>query len=461
MIDLSDHHTIVAIASPTTPAPRGIVRMSGRNVAEVLHAAGINAPARTSRFHCAIDVGDPLGIIDADILYWPNDRCYTGEPSAEIHTYGSVPILTAIVDRMCAAGARPARPGEFTMRAFLAGRMDLVQAEAVLGVIEAENRGALNAALTQLAGNVSTPLEFAREELLNLLADVEAGLDFVDEEIQFISDQDLIHRLESTQSIVQQAITQLQTRGGGQQLPVVVLRGLPNAGKSCLINRISGQDSSIVTPIAGTTRDSVTIVANLQSSSSLPALPVLLVDTAGIEEDRDELTMAMSRQSQQQDSRSHIRVWCIDSTASDFQHQASHLRRVANSTRRSGTRDLWVATKTDLKPTKDLPSGDWIGCSGLTGQGIPELVLRIETEVLSRDQEQTGSIIGTAARCQDSLESASSAISAALQATHEGIGHEIVSTEMRIAAQAIGEVTGAVYTDDILDRVFSRFCIGK
>jgi tRNA modification GTPase len=461
MIDLDEHHTIVAIASPTTAAPRGIVRLSGRDVANVLRSAGIDPPPRTSRFECHIDVGDPLGTIDGHMLYWPSNRCYTGQPSAEFHTHGSVPILTAIVDRLCKAGARPARPGEFTMRAFLAGRMDLVQAEAVLGVIEAESRGALNAALTQLAGNVSTPLESTREELLNLLADVEAGLDFVDEDIQFISDEDLIRRLESAHDIVDQAIKQLQTRGGGDRLPVVVLRGLPNAGKSCLINRISGQESSIVTPTAGTTRDSVTIMANLQSTPTAVPIPVVLVDTAGIEQDRDELTSAMSRQSRQQDSRADVRIWCIDSTASDFKHQADHLHRIASETRRAGTRDLWVATKTDLTSSSVLPSADWIPCSGLTGQGIEALVMRIETELLARDREQTGSIIGTAARCQDALHSASSAIGAALQAAHDEIGHEIVSTELRIAAQAIGEVTGAVYTDDILDRVFSRFCIGK
>ncbi len=195
MLDIDD--TIAAIASPTTPAVRGIVRLSGPNVLSILEGLGLEVhTGRGADWVSAdLDVGAPIGIIPTRVLLWPTHRSYTGQPSAELHSFGSLPVLQALVDAAMSAGARAARPGEFTMRAFLAGRLDLIQAEAVLGVIEAQQRGSLDHALQQLAGNLSRPLEQMRSEMLDLLADVEAGLDFVDEDIEFISDDLLIKRL--------------------------------------------------------------------------------------------------------------------------------------------------------------------------------------------------------------------------------------------------------------------------
>jgi tRNA modification GTPase len=458
LLDADD--TIVAIASPTSPAPRGVVRMSGDKTVTILkqmgvHCEEIKIPRRLATH---VDLGSPLGTIPVDVMVWPTHRSYTGQPSAELHTYGSLPLLRGLVDKAGRCGARPARPGEYTMRAFLAGRLDLTQAEAVLGVIEAEQRGTLDHALRQLSGNLSQPLERMRSTLLDLLADVEAGLDFVDEDISFISDKDLVDRLSAIAVELDQTVRLMQNRGGGSARITVALCGPPNAGKSCLINRLADQQVAIVAPVAGTTRDTVTVDIELQGNH------LTLIDTAGIEEAETEVSLQSQAQSRRSTSESRVRLWCVDSTRDDFAANATELKELANKTRKPQTIDLWIATKIDaamnstLDSESDLP---WIQCSALNGDGIDRLKKSICENLKQHDTEEIGSVVGTAARCSQSLHQAIAAIQQAIQLTTHQEGHEFVSAELRTVAQCLGEVTGTVYTDDILDRVFGRFCIGK
>ena len=455
MIDAED--TIVAIASPTSPAARGVVRLSGPDVVGILQSLAVACPSgnRATRFQGQVDVGDPLGLIPVSVLLWPTTRSYTGQPSAELHTFGSLPVLTALVNATQAAGARAARPGEFTMRAFLAGRLDLTQAEAVLGVIEAEQRGSLDHALRQLAGNLSKPLEQARSTLLNLLADVEAGLDFVDEDIEFISDAALIDRLSKIRDQLDQTLGVMQNRSGGAASAIVVLRGQPNAGKSCLLNRLGGQDLAIVADVAGTTRDVVTLDADIAGRS------VVLVDTAGIE----TLDSDVSRQSQGQARRASqnasVRLWCVDLSQDDMLTSMADLQDQARAEQRPNVTDLWVGTKADLVGSERSFPADLLSCSAVTGTGMDALSDAINQAMLKHDAEEIGSVLGTAARCSESLVNAITAIETATSLTQSVSGHEFVAAELRIAAACLGEVTGEVYTDDILDRVFGRFCIGK
>lgn len=491
---LDAEETIVAIASPTSPAIRGVVRLSGHDVGAVLRRLGIDpdrdpesqvaggtemggdsegvregsarAPRRPARFPVRfsgeIDVGPPIGPVPISVLWWPTTRSYTGQPAAEFHTIGSLPILTSLVDAAIARGARAARPGEFTMRAFLAGRLDLTQAEAVLGVIEAEQRGTLHHALEQLAGNLSRPLESMRDEVLNLLADVEAGLDFVDEDIEFVSDQAIVSRLRSIGEELERTCQLILRRGGGAANPIIALRGEPNAGKSCLLNRLAGAQAAIVADVPGTTRDVVTIEARIGSQT------VTLVDTAGIESVQNEIDRHSQSQALRVSEQACLRLWCVDQSRSDFAQAAQRMRSQAADERRSGVIDIWVATKHDLYPRSDSSDGlasaaheDWLACSAQTGQGIDRLMQSIRGKLDERDAEETGSVVGTAARCRDSLGNARSAIAEAIRLTVDQEGYELVASEIRNLAQCLGEVTGTVYTDDILDRVFSRFCIGK
>lgn len=460
--------TIVAIASPTSPADRGVVRLSGDSTVAVLgkilkdSTVDISEISKPSRFNVTIDLGDPIGLVVVAILIWPSRRSYTGQPSAEIHTYGSLPILMAVVDACLGVGARAARPGEFTMRAFLAGRMDLTQAEAVLGVIEAESPGALESALGQLAGNVSKPLAIIRNDLLNLLADVEAGLDFVDEDIEFISDVDLVGRLTPMLEVIDTASTQIAQRGGGASTTEVVLRGEPNAGKSRLMNALAGNEAAIVADVAGTTRDVVS------ASATIHGLPVTLHDTAGIEVAIGEISKDAQTAGDQVSRTAAIRLWCVDASREDLpaairwiDHQVAQINQGPGS--RSVAADLMVATKCDL--IDDLSAitqmNDWIQCSAQTGLGIEGLSAQIADRICEIDAAETGSATGTAARCAQSIQQSRLAIESAIRLTKNQAGHEFVSAELRTAAQAIGEVTGEIYNEDILDRVFGRFCIGK
>ncbi|MGB7345932.1 MAG: GTPase, partial [Pirellulaceae bacterium] len=296
-----------------------------------------------------------------------------------------------------------------------------------------------------------------------LLADVEAGLDFVDEDIQFISDDDLVGRLEAIAAQLIHTQATMQDRGDVTTTTVVSLRGEPNAGKSNLLNRLVGRDVAIVADVAGTTRDVVTVQTQIDGHQ------IKFVDTAGIETLGDDslggesIAAAISQRSQQQASRASdeaaLRIWCVDSTRPDFDLAVASLQEIAK-TRRQSAIDLWVATKSDLATELTLDS-HWIGTSSVTGEGIETLKSAILQASVAIDSEETGSIVGTAARCRQTLADANTAVGQAISLTQTQQGHEFVSAELRQAAQCLGEVTGAVYTDDILDRVFSRFCIGK
>lgn len=463
MFDVED--TIVAIASPTTPAIRGIVRLSGNGIGEILETLcrdpsdSINpSTARSARrFDTTIDVGSPLGMIPVHVMFWPTSRSYTGQPAAELHTDGSLPLLQSIVRATVTAGARPAKPGEFTMRAFLAGRLDLTQAEAVLGVIEAEGRGSLDHALSQLAGNLSKPLESMRSELLDLLADVDAGLDFVDEDIEFISDQTLIHRLRGIAEQLQTTAETLTTRSGGAARTTIVLAGRANAGKSSLMNLLAQQEAAIVADVAGTTRDVVSVDADLAG------YPVRLVDTAGIQQLDSVVAKLAEHQADRATEAAEIRLWCCDISGQDFRDRLAELRQRCQQLSRSAT-DLFVATKADLCVDDQVdrrPGDQWIATSARSGWGIDTLIAAMVDVLSGTDAQETGCVQSTAARCQDSLSCAQTSVQSAIDLTRDQQGHELVASELRSAVNCLGEVTGAVYTDDILDRVFGRFCIGK
>ncbi len=433
--------TIAAIASPPGPAARGIVRMSGIDALSVLSrlTGGLPAPGRASRLTIQVDVGPPIGQVPADALIWPDTRSYTGQPSVEIHTIGSPGVLIAVLAAAVAAGARPAGPGEFTLRAFLAGRLDLTQAEAVLGVIDAADPDALTSALTQLAGNLARGFESIRSDLLDLLADVEAGLDFVDEDIAFVTAAEVQRRLTNAATQIAAMAGQLSTRGGGGEFFDVAIVGPPNVGKSSLLNTLAGRDEAIVSATAGTTRDRVQAV--------LPGpVPIRLTDTAGIESADPASVLGRAIDQGRDADRSADLVLCCAVAGERVSADAG-----------SDQRRWRVWTKCDLSNVDPPPGVPAV--SSRTGAGIAELIERLQRAAADHFRSETAT--GTAARAASSLTDATAAIAAALDASISDRGDEWVAGEIRLAVTAIGQITGAVHTDDLLDRVFSRFCIGK
>lgn len=480
MISARDNRsTIVAIASSTAPAVRGIVRIAGDEALQVLTAmmppaqsgekfdaqhAALAALRRPSRIDVTLDLGDPLGLVDVVALIWPTTKSYTGLPSVEIHTFGSAPILESIVQAATSSGARPAGPGEFTMRAFLAGRLDLPQAEAVLGVIDATSRDQLDAALTQLAGNVSEPLKQVRGDLLDLLADIEAGLDFVEEDISFIDDAAIRWRLTAAAEVVQRTRLQMSTRHRSTAAVDIVLRGAPNAGKSSLLNALAGRPVALVSDVAGTTRDVVWV------ETAINGQPVRMLDTAGVEDVDDEI----SRQSQQAASDSQrtalLALWCVDHRSIRDDERPDFMPHATLAVDPIST--IHVATQVDrdfdqsshesaAERLKSLRQRGWATTSAATGEGLDALRVQIAQRLHQQTHSSELGVSATAIRCADSLRRSADALQSALAMLDDQTGHEWVAGEIRFALSGIAEVTGEIYTDDILDRVFSRFCIGK
>jgi len=453
--------TIGAVASPAGGAARGIVRVSGPQAVAVAGAcfetdAGQPLNARGPTVYAGHALAGALRL-PCDMWLWPTSRSYTGQPTAEFHTVGSPPLLEALLAALCQAGGRLAGPGEYTLRAFLAGRIDLTQAEAVLGVIDAQGQAALTTALEQLAGGLGRPLSALRGRLLDLLADLEAGLDFADEDLEFISADRLSTELAAAAAEVAAVAHQLEARGTGTELPRVVLVGPPNAGKSSLFNALAGGAKAIVSDIAGTTRDYLSAVIECQGQRCE------LIDTAGQYDDAahwdlgggngsDTAAIEQTAQhlAQRERSRASMLLEC---------RNASELLDCRAERRELACPRILVYTKADLAEHDDSVELAAVFTSSRTGSGLAELRQRIAAALSSRGSESSG-VASTAARCGDSLRRAQASLEQARQEAAGGAA-ELVSAEVRTALDALGEVVGAVYTEDLLDRIFSRFCIGK
>lgn len=452
---LQTDDTIVAIASPRGGALRGIVRVSGPQVVEVLErcfspAAGQlfweTTFARVESGHLLLHSVERQ--LPGRVILWPNNRCYTGQPSAEFHTIGSAPLLEEVVRTIRQHGARLAEPGEFTLRAFLAGRLDLTQAEAVLGVIDATDAKQAETALSQLAGGLSQPLQQLRDRLLNLIADLEAGLDFVEEDIEFVSTEHLKSELDHCRIQVEVMLERMSQRELPQQEFRIVLTGRPNVGKSSLMNSLSGQDVAIVADHAGTTRD------YLEQRCQIGEYSCLLIDTAGREVTSPIGIDSLSdRQAASQVDFASIELLCIDATRSLDDWELAQLQSERQQR-------IVVLTKSDCIAHPELNVAG-LRTSSVTGAGCIELKEAIAALIAGVLGERQDVVSSTASRCHGSLQSACDSLAAALLAVDSSAGDELIAFEIRQAAEEIGLVAGTVYTDDILDRVFSRFCIGK
>ncbi len=498
------YHTddnIAAIASAPGGSCRGIVRLAGPIALECLGRifrpageegqarwAALNPQSLPTAIEGTIELAPGVQLAVRAYL-WPGTRSYTRSPLVELHTVGAPPLLEWIVERLGDAGARAALPGEFTLRAFLAGRLDLTQAEAVLGVIDATGSVALGAALNQLAGGLAVPLAALRDRLLDLLAHLEAGLDFVEEDIEFISTEELQQQLGEARRQVEAIAAQMQSRSESVALPRVVLTGLPNVGKSSLFNALLQVEASespggerhwdgpppgnlkrirtaLVSDVAGTTRDF------LVGETSMAGQRLLVVDTAGVEELRATTnpfrpdanpvsTQAAAEAAAQalgdaQREAAAVTLLCIDASRDLDPWEAQQLAA-------PGQTRLTVLTKADRLAPGAAPPVPGILTSSITGQGLTQLRQAI-AEALAAETPGDGqlqTVATTAIRCRESLRQAAQSLEQATQLAALGEGEELIAAEIRLALDALGQVTGAVYTDDILDRIFSRFCIGK
>ena len=470
--DIQD--TIVALSSAPGPGGRAIVRLSGGKAFPIAFAffepigAGTQySVPRTSysvpvrrRYEGALCLRELPSPLPASLLVWPEPRTYTGQNLAELHLLSSPPLVELLITSLLNAGARAAQPGEFTQRAFLAGKLDLPRAEAVLAVIEAGDRDDLKQALVQLAGGVSQPLQGLRDDLLDLLAEVEAGLDFAEEDIRFVQPEEMLKRLAKGLAQVTLLSKQLEKRALSGSTFRVVLAGQPNAGKSSLFNALTGA-AALVSPEPGTTRD------YLVRRMLVDGIPIDLIDTAGRGWDRTLIDSQAQLLGIQQTEEADLILLCVESCI-EFRDDEFEF------TTRSGSRPvLRVVTKCDLakplaplaKPLAPLakplakPPDEYLATSAKTRAGLD--VLQKALADRARSSQKESALASSLSRCKHHVQATLEHLRRAHSIVLFSEPSEVLALELRGALDELGSLVGAVYTDDLLDRIFSRFCIGK
>ncbi|HYV39009.1 MAG TPA: tRNA uridine-5-carboxymethylaminomethyl(34) synthesis GTPase MnmE [Gemmataceae bacterium] len=436
--------TIVALSTAPGPGARAIVRLSGQRSLTVAHRVfqSCNATEPEPQHLCTgeIRLPDIASPLPADLYFWKAPRSFTGQDVVELHTISSPPLIELLIAACLNAGARAAQPGEFTMRAFLAGKLDLTRAEAILGVIEAGSRDELKQALVQLAGGMTRPLHELREDLLNLLADVEAALDFADEHIEFVQKRDLLVRLAKGLALVTILRRQLEQRAIGDRPFRVVLAGRPNAGKSSLFNALAGSAAALVSPEPGTTRDYLLCRVNLAG------VTVELIDTAGWRPGSNGVEGQAQKLGREQFDQADLVLLCVEGGKTTDEEKALLESKKPPV--------IGLATKRDL----NKPPADWLGTSVITQEGLPALRELLGERARAHNRP---ALAPSLSRCHHHVD----ACLEHLRRAHANALHddppELLALELRGALDELGAMAGAVYTDDLLDRIFSRFCIGK
>jgi tRNA modification GTPase len=477
--------TICAVATPMGEGGVGIVRVSG---AHALHVASSILRLRSGKtleqikpyqlylgqfIWNPVPQGKILGIEPSSVLdevlvvTMRAPRSYTGEDVVEVHAHGGPVIVSAICEALTQTGARLAEPGEFTKRGFLNGRLDLTQAEGVLDTIRANSLKSLKMAQEQLQGRLSRIIHDHRDRLLKLVAHLEAGMDFVEDDIQFIEQSNLKNEIHLVLGEILQLVDGAEEGRMIREGIRTVIVGRPNVGKSSLLNAILGTNRAIVSHIPGTTRDV------LEEAIMVEGVMIRLFDTAGLRETTDELeTEGMSRATQAIDD-ADVLILAFDKSEILKEKDVIFIERYTQKP------CVMVLNKSDLPPkfsfnefqdivrqtrknSEDVEGGtNYVEVSALTGEGIDSLKRAVKGLAVGRHYEAGDSVLVSRLRHKTLLHNAAEALQNAIRAIDDTLSAECVALELRIALNSLGEIVGVITNEDILDQIFREFCIGK
>lgn len=456
--------TIVAVSSPPGAAVRGIVRLSGPEARAIasrfFRTDGPSLESFQEADHLTGRLQIEGGLLPATVYFFVAPRSYTRQDIVELHLLGSPSVLGLLLEQALAFGARRAEPGEFTARAFLAGAFDLSQVHGIAGMIAARSDLQLQAASRLLHGALSRTAMATREELADLLSLVEGAMDFADEPIEFIAPAELRRRLTSVlQALQSTAAAGLRAERWGE-LPRILLSGPPNAGKSSLLNRLTGLDRAICAPIAGTTRDV------LAAPLALDGIDCLLMDVAGIDKDATGLEAAAQTAARTAVQNADLILQVFDAS------QPPDARRLQP---RSLAPSILVLNKCDLldeparnqlreRMTQDF-ANSLCFASAVTGEGCDSIKMAVALALRDRPVDINDAAIALVAEHRQALEDALDGLGRAIKLAEQGgdslTDADLVAAELHVAADALATLVGRDDTEDLLGRIFSRFCVGK
>ena len=430
--------TIVAIAT-AAGGGIGIIRLSGPEAFAITSARfdGLpEAPEARHAYHGWWRDEDKRPLDEGLVLFMPGPRSFTGEDVAEIQLHGGALNLQRAMEVCVRAGARPAGPGEFTRRAFLNGRIDLTRAEAISDLIDAKTDHALTSARAHLGGALEARCQEVRSRIIDLRARLEVSIDFVDEDVPVIDPAGIESDARGIAEELENLAGTFQRGRLWREGARVVFSGPPNVGKSSLFNALVGQDRAIVTATAGTTRDT------LEATIDLQGVPITLVDTAGVRQTSDPIEAeGVERAQRARDTADLICELIGDEAPRDGE----------------GERVLWIASKADLR--RSIPEGA-LPVSALTGEGLQGLERAI-IEGIGGRAGGGGDLVITRARHHGALKRAAMSLVTGAEALAQGAPFELVAVDVAEATEAIGEILGVTTIEDVLDRLFGSFCIGK
>jgi len=451
--------SIVALSTPQGIGAIGIIRLSGLNsiniVGRHLGESFISVEANKVHFRKFRIGAEVLDEVLAAVFRAP--KSYTGEDVVELSFHGSSYILNRALDALIASGAKLAAPGEFTQRAFLNGKLDLSQAEAVADLIASESAAEHRLAMHQMRGGFSKEIIHLREELIHFASLIELELDFSEEDVEFANREQLVALIQKILGFVERLVESFRYGNAMKNGVPVAIIGKPNAGKSTLLNLLLNEDRAIVSDIAGTTRDAI------EDFVVINGIRYRFIDTAGIRETKDTIEAIGVKKSLERMKSASIVLYMFDATEPRHDHQKI-LSELIDQIDALQAEVIAVGNKSDL--TSSLPSEPLIDgvkeiyLSAKTSDGIEKLIETLST-TMNAGNIGSGDVVVTNARHVQALKSTQEALNHSLEGIEAGLSGDLVAADIRQALHHLGSITGEISTDDLLGNIFGKFCIGK